>query len=167
MYNTHHAMRAKRTACAIDCSRASARLLFYFLSLGQLASRKNGTGRLLFLLCISRLMERSLSSCFLVIFLVCWSKASIAYFCLARQHSGGEDGESRNKCKSRASVYSSGLTDCVVCFQTLCRSESIGQRVIMVDRLSGVTIRLKADFEFDAFIPLFSGLTSHMSSCDY
>jgi hypothetical protein len=37
----------------------------------------------------------------------------------------------------------------------------------MVDRLSGVTIRLKADFEFDAF-PLFSCFTSHiLSSCDY
>jgi hypothetical protein len=68
MYNTNHAMRAKRTACAIDCSRASARLSFYFLSPGQLASRKNGTGRLLFSALHSRLMERSLFSCFLVIF---------------------------------------------------------------------------------------------------
>jgi hypothetical protein len=47
-------------------------------------------------------------------------------------------------------------------FKHSAESESIGQRVIMVDRLSCVTIRLKADFEFDAFIPLFSCLTSHI-----
>jgi hypothetical protein len=142
---------------AFRVTPGSAFLCATFLLLGQLASRKNDTGRFLF--CPAAPSTEKLLACLFLFVLLVKSE-----HCVRRNHTQRRCRRCRwnpRTIAGIASVYSSrrriGLS-----FSALCRSEIIGQCVIMVDRLLRCNNTIEDGISsFNAFY-LFARNTFHL-----